>query len=213
MDDHQLLCAWRRGDKRAGEALITRHYGRVVAFFKNKVSGDYSDLIQRTFLACVEGKDRFRQESKFSTYLLGIACRMLWKHYNQQQKERERYDFCEVSVMDIAPSPSRVIARQREKQVLLEALRSIPLDYQIVLELHYWEELTVSEIAEVMSIALGTAKTRVRRGKQLLEQQIERIAPSPSERDATFSGLETWARELGKLVSRSARGHPQMESP
>jgi DNA-directed RNA polymerase specialized sigma24 family protein len=54
--DIELLEAWRGGDRRAGEQLFERHYAAVARFFRNKLEFGVDDLIQRTFLACVEGR-------------------------------------------------------------------------------------------------------------------------------------------------------------
>ena len=54
MTDEELLRAWSDGDRDAGERLFERHFESVVRFFRNKAAGDHEDLIQQTFLGCVE---------------------------------------------------------------------------------------------------------------------------------------------------------------
>lgn len=198
--DDQLLEAWRGGDRKAGAELFSRHYDLVVRFFVNKVGvEEQPDLIQRTFLACVEGRDRV-QAGRFRNYLLGIAFRMLYKHYERRRGERERLDFGTVSVQALDPSPSQVAARQDEQRLLLAALRNVPLDYQVVLELVYWEGMSAPRIAEVLGLPLGTAKTRIRRGRQLVEEQLEALAQSPQVLQSTRMNLERWAQGLRELV-------------
>ena len=64
---------WGAGDLRAGDRLFRRHAPAVARFFRNKVSADLEDLLQQTFLRGLEGRHRFRGESTFCGYLLGIA--------------------------------------------------------------------------------------------------------------------------------------------
>jgi RNA polymerase sigma-70 factor (ECF subfamily) len=53
-DDPQLLAAWCAGDKQAGAALVERHFASIYRFFRNKVAGEVDDLVQRTFMSCLE---------------------------------------------------------------------------------------------------------------------------------------------------------------
>lgn len=194
--DLELLAAWRGGDRRAGEQLFERHFDAVARFFRNKVDSGIDDLIQRTFLGCVEGKDRFRGESSFRTFLFAVAHNVLGKHYRSQRRQGERIDFGVTSVHDLAPSPSVIIARHHEHRVLLQALRCIPLDHQIVLELYYWEEMSASQTAEVLGIPEGTVRGRVRKAKELLKKELAKLARSPQELETTVGNLERWAAAL-----------------
>jgi DNA-binding transcriptional regulator LsrR (DeoR family) len=65
-----------------------------------------------------------------------------------------------------------------------------------VLELYYWEELRARELAEVLDLPEGTVRTRIRRAKQLFEEEIARLAASPDLVRSTLCDLEGWARRL-----------------
>lgn len=198
--DLELLEAWRGGDRQAGEQLFERHFDAVARFFRNKVDSGIDDLIQRTFLACIEGKDRFRGEASFRTFLFAVAHNVLRKHYRSKRRHGDRIDFGVTSVYDLSPSPSVVIARHNEHRVLLQALRRIPLDHQIVLELYYWERLTAPEVAHVLDVPEGTARTRIRRAKQLLEEQMKRLVEDKNLLESTLVNLDSWAASLRDLL-------------
>lgn len=200
MSDAELLRAWAEGDKLAGERLFERHFEAVARFFRNKLAADTSheDLIQQTFLGCVEARDRFRSDASFRTFLFAIARNQLSKYW--RTRSRDRVDLQTVSIHDLDASPSAAIARDQDQQQLLIALRRIPLDSQIALELHYWEALTADEIAVVLDLPLGTAKTRLRRAKQLLEGELRSVLAGQVGSGRTESGLETWARDLRASV-------------
>ena len=97
---------------------------------------------------------------------------------------------------DLGPTPTTLLARAQETQLLLQALRKIPLESQIILELYYWENSTAKDIADVLEIPEGTARTRIRRAKQLLEAQLAALAATPALLQSTVSDLESWARHL-----------------
>jgi RNA polymerase sigma-70 factor (ECF subfamily) len=193
--DATLVDSWRAGDREAGKRLYERHYAAIARFFRNKVGEAGPDLIQRTFLACVEGRERFRNEASFRSYLFSIAYKVLCKHYREQRRDQTRVDFAEASAHELASLLSAVAARQ-EQRLLLEGLRRLPVDYQVVLELHYWEGLSAAELAEALAMPLGTAKTRLRRGRELLEQRLQELSASATLLQSTLANLDAWAAQL-----------------
>lgn len=195
--DLALLDAWRSGDARAGSALFLRHYTLVNRFFRSKADApDVADLIQNTFVACIEGQDRYAGTGPFKSWLLGIAYRLLCRHYRSKQRQGAHIDFASVSACDLAPSPSRILAARQEQQLILAALRRIPLEHQALLELVFWEDFTAADAAAVLGIPLGTAKSRIRRAHQLLREQLTALAASPAVLETTLTRLDDWAREL-----------------
>ncbi len=141
-------------------------------FFRNKLDVDLEDLVQRTFLACVESKDRVRDGSSFRAYVLRIARNELFNHYAARHRAAARADPLTTSILDLGASPSVMIASGERDHALLTALRRLPLDLQTALELHYWEELTTAELAEVLGIPQGTVKTRLFRAREQLRSTL-----------------------------------------
>lgn len=194
--DAELLEAWRAGDKAAGRELFERHISLVSRFFRNKVGDEREDLIQRTFLACVEARDRVRDGTSFRSYLLRVARNKLYDHIGRRQGTPHRPDPLGVSLADLGPSPSRLLVEDERDQLLLHALRSLPLDLQTLLELHYWEGMGTSELAEVLEIPQGTVKTRMWRARNLLRDHMTRLAAAQTIPDSSVHDLDAWARRL-----------------
>src|SRR4051794_32823011 len=98
LDDRALFEAWCDGDRAAGASLFDRHYEAIARFFRNKVDdASSSDLVQSTFLACTEGRERFRGASSFRTYLFSIAHHLLQKHYDRRRRAPVPADVEELS--------------------------------------------------------------------------------------------------------------------
>lgn len=199
--DFDLLDAWRGGDKAAGNALFARHFEAVCRFFRNKVAAGVDDLIQRTFLACVESRDRFRKEASFRTYLFTLARNELYAHFKRTRRDSERLDPLEQSVHDLGPTPTAIVAQKKEQRILLEALRLIPVDHQITLELYYWEDLSAPQLATVLGVPEGTVRTRIRRAKQLVEAALGQLGAEDAPLASTLANIDGWARSLREAAA------------
>ncbi|MBC8071844.1 MAG: sigma-70 family RNA polymerase sigma factor [Deltaproteobacteria bacterium] len=200
--DDELLAAWREGDAAAAEALFERHFDPLYRFFRNKADEAADDLVQRTLLACFEGRDRFRGDCSFRTYLFAIARNQLLG-FLAQRRRAERIDPGHDSVADSGASPSGSLDRQREQTLVLQALRRLPVDHQVLLELFYWEQLSGSELAEVLGVPEGTIRTRLRRARELLTREIEGLGANPQLLHSTITSLDAWAAALRDGSGRS----------
>ncbi len=202
-DDRELLAAWSAGDKRAGNQLFARYFEPIGRFFLSKVSVGVDDLVQRTFLGLLERADRIGAETNIRAYLFGIARKMLLRRFREQYRDGKYFDALATSVADIAVSPSQLVGQGQELQLLYAGLHQIPLDYQIVLELYYWEELPAPAIAEVLEIPQGTVRSRIRRAKALLAERLREQQVSEDMLRSTLDGLEDWARALRDRIGRA----------
>ncbi len=196
-DDHALLQAWRAGDQLAGDTLVRRHFGSIYAFFRGKAPQAVDELVQHTFLACVEAAARLEAATSFRAYLFGIARRQLIYHYRRAQRELGRFDPMVESVHDADGSPSRLLALRQAEQAMLEVLSTLPLDLQITLELHYWEGMSVAEIGHVLEVPPGTVKSRMHRARELLRAGLEAgAAVTSAEAEAGAQQLRALGRAL-----------------
>lgn len=207
-DDEELLRAWRAGDRGAGNTLVDRHFKTVYRFFRSKVDDDAEDLTQKTFLASLEGLDRLRRDRDFRAYLLGIARHVLFRRFRTHKTRARLDDFLAMSVDELVGSPSQVIANRQERQLLLQGLRGIPVDHQICLELHYWENMGVADIAEVLGVAPGTVKSRLHRAREQLRKRIGEIEADPALKESTIDSLDAVAVALRDDVDESRDEEP-----
>ncbi len=200
--DFQLLEGWREGDEACGRELFARYFASVYRFFRNKVDDAAEDLTQQTFMGLVQGKDRFRGDASFRTYLFMIARKRLYSYLRKSQRDQGAAPWGEGSIADLGlASPSRAVAQHQEQRLLLLALRRLPVEMQVALELFYWEELTVTEIAEVLETPVGTVKSRLQRARTRLDATIVELADSEALLRSTMDNFSRWAKELrGVLV-------------
>lgn len=176
-DDWTLLAAWRAGDTASGNRLASAHFPAVSRFFRSKLGDDVEDLIQQTFLALTEARDRIAGAS-FRSYLFAVATRRLYDHLRTHYKRRE-LDVSLTSLADLATTPSERIARDQRAQLLQLALRQIPIDAQVALELAYWEELSGPELAVALEIEPSSARSRLARAREQLREAVRSLGGDP----------------------------------
>ena len=193
-DELELLDRWCAGDPAAGNTLFKRHFGSVYRFFEHKVDTELDELVQETFLACVQSRDKFRRQSSFKTYLLAIARNTLFSYWRRQARQRPTLDFEEISVASLSTSAGSKLARHEDRARLLHALRKLALDQQLLLELHYWEELERDQLAEVFDIEPATTRSRLFRARQALRELLAGSDSAPA--DVSDADLDAWARML-----------------
>ena len=195
--DFELLERWRAGDREAGNALFARHFRPLFRFFRTKVADPIAeDLTQVSFLACVDGRDKFRNASSFRTYLFAIARNQLFLHFRKRGRQDAVVAFETVSMVDLGAGPSTLVAAQAEQRLLLRALRRIPVDFQIAIELYYWEGVSTSGIATVLDIPEGTVRSRLTRARDHLAKQMRALAETPALAESTVADFERWAQSL-----------------
>ena len=201
--DVQLLEAWRAGDIKAGDHLFQRHFKSLYRFFATKVDGGVEDLIQRTLLTCVERRDHVRDDGKFRAYLFAVARNELYARLRGLKRERRNEDITELSVEDLCESAGTLVGKRREHRLLLRALRSLALGQQLLLELHYWEGMTMVELADVLDLPAGTVKSRLRTARLALGKAIEGMSSSPELLASTRDNLDRWVAEVRELTPTS----------
>jgi RNA polymerase sigma-70 factor (ECF subfamily) len=174
----------------------------VHRFFRSKLDGDIDDLIQRTFLGLVEALPRFGERAAFKTFLLAVARNQLLLHFRDLARSRQRAaEDISVHELGVAAAPSGFLALREEQRLLLSALRRLPLDLQMTVELYYWEKMGVDDVGLVLDVPAGTVKSRLSRAREALRKNIEEIEADPGLRANTVNDLESWARSLRDVIA------------
>jgi RNA polymerase sigma factor (sigma-70 family) len=194
LDDIALLERWRGGNAEAGQELFARHFDSIYGFFETKCEAEADELTQATFLACLRARDQFRKESSFRTYLFTIARNELYRRLRERQRRDAKIDFELSSIAELVSTPGTKIARNQEHRRMVEALRQLPVEQQTLLELHYWEEMEIGQLAEVFDSPAATIRTRLHRARKALKERMEGSAPAQALE--TLEGMDVWARSL-----------------
>ncbi len=166
-DDSVLIARVRETDDPAafGE-LVRRHQSTVRLFLRQLTHGDSDladDLAQETFILAYRRVRGFREEARFTTWLLGIAHNLARNH---RRKRREAaLEPGHLGMLEA--TPSSVVGSDMRADVA-QALEALSADERTLLHMNYQLGLAHSDIASVLGWPLGTVKTQIARSKDKL---------------------------------------------
>lgn len=174
--DDALVTAARGGDRRAFDTLVDRHQARLRGFLLRRVGADAADdVLQETLLACWIALPRFDGRSRFKTWLYGIAT-----HKCADYARVEKLSALAASPVneldDGLPSVEALYARTELRETVQALLRMLPDAQREVIEMYYYAELTLPEIASALGRNLNTVKYQFYRAHALVAQGLDRPA-------------------------------------
>ena len=168
----------RRGDQEAFAQLVQlyekRGYALTLRMCKNPA--DAEEAAQEAFLAAWQGLAFFRGESSFSTWLYRLASNACVDLLRREGRHRSAAgpslndEEAAIDVADDAPSPHALAERAELRQQIEAGLAALPEEYRQVLILREMHQQTYDEIAEILSLDLGTVKSRINRGRKRLRK-------------------------------------------
>ena len=183
-DERHLIERCKSGDRDAFDKLV-RCYEKRVYNLAYRLSGHYddaNDISVDTFIRVFQALRLFRGEANFSTWLFRIVTNVYLdrrkRMRNKQHLSLEEYIELEESsvarqVEDTAPTPSMVAEEHERKEILQQAIDTLP-DYQrAMVVLYHTEGLSYEEIAEVLSLPIGTVKSRLNRARLTLREKLK----------------------------------------
>ncbi len=173
-DDQLLLDFLSRRDETAFE-LIVRRYGPMVLRVCRDILGDRDDAqdaFQATFMVLIRRADSIRDRDSVGRWLYQVAARIsrrerrrVWKIRSQERQALE---------MEAAAPPDFDPADREWKPVLHDEIRSLPSRLRDPIILCYFEGLTVEDAAKRLRCPLGTLKSRLQKGRELLRSRLTR---------------------------------------
>lgn len=175
-----LIARAREGELAAFERLIAEHQGRVLTF-AFAFTGDpeqAKDLAQEALVKVYRALPQFRFQAAFSTWLYAIVKNTYVDHCRSRaERERRVEEPLEAAALEAltesVTAEDQMLEREA-RRLLLRALREVPLPHRVVVALADVQGLDYAEIAQVLSVPVGTVKSRLARGREALRQVLFR---------------------------------------
>jgi RNA polymerase sigma-70 factor, ECF subfamily len=134
---------------------------------------DVDDATQEVFLVVAESRARI-EPGKERSFAYGTALRVARAHHRAAPRSHDELD--EDALPDFeAPGIEDLLDRREARRILDMLLEQMPFDFRVALVLFEIEELSISEIAQVLGIPRGTAASRVRRAREDYEARVSRL--------------------------------------
>jgi RNA polymerase sigma factor (sigma-70 family) len=156
--------------------LVRKHQKSLYAFILRRIgnSSDAEELAQQTFVAAAASIASFRGESALSTWLYGVAMNLVRNHLSREPSRRYRFE--DASTLDDLDCPAATPQAQLESKQLVATieheLKALPSAMREVLTLVGLNELSYEEAAVLLSVPVGTVRSRVSRARDLLRKRL-----------------------------------------
>ncbi len=177
MSERYLRWRLRRRDPEACRELIRRHHPLVFGHLK-RLGADTAlaeDLTQETYAKAWRGIDSLRKVSSLRSWLLTIARNEYFQHVRRRRPEGPGLDTI-PETQDAGPSPDAMAAAgERDERLHRELGRLDPVLRETV-ALHYFQDLSLREVAEALGLPAGTVKSRLNRALESLRASFEQEA-------------------------------------
>src|SRR5713101_10179873 len=178
-DDLLLVAFSKNGDQEAFAQLVQRYQRRVFNLVYRMLQQyeEATEITQETFLAAWQGLPAFRGDARFPTWLYRIAYNCSLKQLELRKRDRALQDAIQAEQLlmhtDDSESAESVLEAHDRQRIVHEQLSSLPAKYRIVLILRHLQEMTYEEIAETLTMPIGTIKTHLFRARNLLKDRLE----------------------------------------
>jgi RNA polymerase sigma-70 factor (ECF subfamily) len=178
--DETLVGLIAQGDKDAMRLLMARHNARVLRFLMRFVRNEATaeELLNEVFIEVWRHAGRFESRSQVSTWILAIARFKALAALRRRQPDELDDDAFEA-IEDTADDPEIAIQKTQRSAILQDCLKQLSIAHREVVDLFYYQDQSIEEVAETIGVPQSTVKTRVfyarRRIAELMaERGVER---------------------------------------
>jgi len=131
------------------------------------------DVVQETFIAAVRHIGGLRDNTKFGSWLFGIAHQKCIQRWRKQAREEILLEEIPDVPGESENSPDDLLIRQEQEAEFMQRLNQLPLPQRSVLLLHFVEDFSIEEIATITGANPGTVKSRMHYAKRTLKKMLE----------------------------------------
>ena len=176
VDDKELILQVKKGNLHALGLLYDRHH-TLVYRTALAITGDPDvavDMVQDTFLRLHRFISRVDPNRPLEPWLYRTTANLSYtwvKRYNRWIRPLE--DIAEWISSGKRLSPSQQVEEKDEWEIVRKAIASLSIDHRVVVVLYYINDLSVQEIANILSVPSGTVKSRLYYGRQALKKYLD----------------------------------------
>jgi RNA polymerase sigma-70 factor (ECF subfamily) len=157
--------------------IFERYYRPILSFIRDLVGTDNlaDELTQETFARAFRNLQTFRQETKLSTWLFGIAKNVARESLRARIRQNQRVDLDDQQVVDLGdrgPVPVSQLLNKELNEAVQQALASLDEDKRLVFTLKVFQQCSYEEIAETTGFSIPKLKTDLHRARTEMRRQL-----------------------------------------
>ena len=169
--DIDLMDRLKNGDERAMQVLYARHYQRLYRFIIRQIRDETmaEDIVNEVFLDCWRSAGKFEGRSSVTTWLTAISYNKSVS-YLRKKREAQLGEGQAEAMVDESDSPQTELMKGDKGEQLRYGISQLSEAHAAVIDLAYYHEMSVSEIAEVLDVPANTVKTRLFHARKNLHE-------------------------------------------
>jgi RNA polymerase sigma-70 factor (ECF subfamily) len=184
-NDINIINLVKKGDVRAFDILVVKYQDRLVySVFKFCKDFELSqDITQEAFVKAFRNIDKFRGESSFYTWIYRIAINTAKNYFSNKSRGAETYneDVLDGALSDLSlnsDNPETLLAAEEMKDAVNQAFQNLPDEIRSTLSLREYDGLSYEEIAKVQNCPIGTVRSRIFKGRELINETFSKLGLS-----------------------------------
>ena len=177
--EHLPVQQARAGESPAWDVLFKRYQLPLYVYVFELVHDEQTslDIVQETFINAVRHITSLRDDERFASWLFGIAHQKCVQQWRKRHREDSVLAEFAESPPDFEDDPRELLIRREQEAQFMKLLNGLPLPQRSVLLLHFVEDFSLEEIADITGTQVGTVKSRMHYAKRALRKLIEKKAP------------------------------------
>ena len=184
-NDINIINLVKKGDSRAFDILVVKYQDRLIySVYKFCKDLELSqDITQEAFVKAFRNIDKFRGESSFYTWIYRIAINTAKNYFSNKSRGAETYneDILDTALSDMSlnsDNPETLLAAEEMKDAVNQAFQNLPDEIRSTLSLREYDGLSYEEIAKVQNCPIGTVRSRIFKGRELINETFSRLGLS-----------------------------------
>lgn len=174
-DLQELLKKVKEGNQKAQTKLINYFWEDVFGFILKKVQDKVTadELTVVVFTKVLAKLDLYDENFEFKTWILTIAQNSVIDYWRKESKKETLTENLAEVKNEFEKSPEELLISKQQQQRIISTIASMDSNYRKILELRFFEEKSIKEIAETLNISVANTKVRIMRAKKILAELLK----------------------------------------
>jgi RNA polymerase sigma-70 factor (ECF subfamily) len=189
--------------------VMSPAYGYALRLTRHRA--DAEDLLQEAALLACRGQATFEPGTNFKAWFFRILVRAFWGKHRTAQRRPATVDLddtpdlylyarsAEAGLPRVGENPASLLLQQLDSEQIADAIAQLPEEYGSVCTLYFMEDFAYQEISDVLDVPVGTVRSRLHRGRKMLQKALWRVAQDAGIISA-LTAADVGGRKAGAVV-------------